>query len=251
MGHCGKAEAMALKIWDDKALIAVMQHAWPVPVSSDTARLLLARGQIQRVQTAEVIVHQGDVPRGIVIMLEGSAAVTGVNTGGREFILSIIGPGEGYAFVPCYTQTPDTTSLVAREPVTALIVPTEIWRAISDERPDLKDAVIGVMCRRFRWMTDSLEFRSMAPAIAALAHRLYRYAEQIAPDEFARRATDARIEVNLSQSALASMLSLSRQRTHQLLHKLEKDGAVSLAYGRIVLRNLVVLRQVMDTTDAD
>lgn len=243
--------APALKIWNEKALLSAMQHAWPVAVSSETAKQLLLRGQIQRLQSADVLVHQGEVPRGIVIMLEGTAAVTGVNASGREFILSIIGPGEGYGFVPCYTQTPDTTSVVAREPMLALIIPIDIWRSISDERPDLKDAVIGVMCRRMRWMTDSLEFRSMAPAIAALAHRLYRYAEQMSPNEFAKRSTDANIEVKLSQSALASMLSLSRQRTHQLLHKLEKDGAVSLAYGRIVLRNLTVLRHVMDTTDAD
>ncbi len=228
-----------------------MQHAWPVPVSAETAQLLMLHGQVRRLHSAEVLVRQGQVPRGIIIVLEGTAAVTGVNASGREFILSIIGPGEGYGFVPCYTQTPDTTSVFAREPMLALIVPINIWCRISDERPDLKDAVIGVMCRRMRWMTDSLEFRSMAPAIAALAHRLYRYAEQMSPDEFAKCATDANIEVKLSQSALASMLSLSRQRTHQLLHKLEKDGAVSLAYGRIVLRNLAVLRQVMDTTDAD
>lgn len=251
--QCDKDDdlVMALKTWDSQALLLAMQHAWPVAVSAETARLLLLRGQILRLQSAEVLVHQGEVPRGIVIMLEGTAAVTGVNSSGREFILSIIGPGEGYGFVPCYTQTPDTTSVVARESMVALIVPIDVWSNISDERPDLKDAVIGVMCRRMRWMTDNLEFRSMAPAIAALAHRLYRYAEQMAPDEFARRSPDANIEVKLSQSALASMLSLSRQRTHQLLHKLENEGAVSLAYGRIVLRNLAVLRQVMDTSSTD
>ncbi len=242
--------ATAARTWNEQTLLSVMQHAWPVPISAETARRLLSGGHVQRLQAGEVMIHQGEVPRGIVIMLEGMAAVTGVNAAGREFILSIIGPGEGYAFVPCYTATPDTTSLVAREPMAALVVPTEIWRGISDDRPDLKDAVIGVMCRRFRWLTDSLEFRSMAPAIAALAHRLYRYVEQMAPDEFGSQSGDLHIEVKLSQSALASMLSLSRQRTHQLLHMLEKEGAVSLSYGRITIRDLTVLRKVMDSSDA-
>ncbi len=239
------------KTWNEPALRSAMEHAWPVPVSPETAQLLLTHGHIRRLQNAEVMIRQGEVPHGIVIMLEGTAAVTGVNVAGKEFILSIIGPGEGYGFVPCYTETPDTTSVVAREPMAALIVPMDTWRKISDAQPDLKDAVIAVMCRRMRWMTDSLEFRSMAPAIAALAHRLYHYVEQMAPEEFATHSTNAHIEVKLSQSALASMLSLSRQRTHQLLHKMEKEGALSLAYGRIVLRDLVVLRKFMDTTDAD
>lgn len=228
-----------------------MEHAWPVPVSAETARQLLIHGQIRRLQPAEVLIHQGEVPHGIVIMLEGTAAVTGVNTSGREFILSIIGPGEGYGFVPCYTDTPDTTSVVAREAMAALVVPIDTWRKISDLNPELKDAVIAVMCRRMRWMTDSLEFRSMAPAIAALAHRLYHYAEQMAPVDFFKRSADTHIEVKLSQSALASTLSLSRQRTHQLLHKMEKGGAVSLAYGRIVIRDLDALHQFMDTQEAD
>ncbi|MEK7346419.1 MAG: Crp/Fnr family transcriptional regulator [Pseudomonadota bacterium] len=240
----------AVKTWNAQDLLAAMAHAWPEPVSAETARLLLAHGQIQRLKTGEVMIHQGEVPHGIIIMLEGLAAVTGVNAAGREFILSLIGPGEGYGFVPCYTETPDTTSVVAHEAMAALVVPIDTWRKISDIQPDLKDGIIAVMCRRMRWMTDNLEFRSMAPAIATLAHRLYRYAEQMEPDAFAQQATGAHIEVKLSQSALASMLSLSRQRTHQLLHTLEKEGAVSLSYGRIVVRNLAVLRQFMDTTDA-
>ncbi len=243
--------ATASKIWDEQALLSAMEHAWPEPIARETARLLLHHGQIRRLQADEVLIRQGEVPHGIVIMLEGTAAVTGVNTSGREFILSIIGPGEGYGFVPCYTETPDTTSVVARETMAALVVPIDTWRKISDAQPDLKDAVIAVMCRRMRWMTDSLEFRSMAPAIAALAHRLYHYVEQMAPNEFSRQSTNAHIEVKLSQSALASMLSLSRQRTHQLLHKMENSGALSLAYGRIVVRNLAVLRAFMDTEETE
>ena len=242
---------MPTKIWNENALLDAMAHAWPVSISAITARTLLAHGQIRRLQAEEVLIRQGEIPHGIVIMLEGMAAVTGVNASGREFILSIIGPGEGYGFVPCYTETPDTTSVVAREPMAALVVPMDTWRKISDAQPDLKDAVIAVMCRRMRWMTDSLEFRSMAPAIAALAHRLYHYVEQMEPDEFFRQSSATNIEVKLSQSALASMLSLSRQRTHQLLHKMEKEGALSLAYGRIVVHNLVALRQFMEATDAD
>ena len=237
--------------WDETTLLAVMRHAWPVPIAPKTARLLLARGQILRRDAGGIVVRQGDVPQGIVIMLEGTAAAMGVNAAGREFMLSVICPGDGYGFVPCYSQTPDTTSLVARERMAALVVPIGTWIQISDECTDLKDAVIAVMCRRMRWMTDSLEFRSMAPAIAALAHRLYRYAQQVAPEVFAANSTDAQIEARLSQSALASMLSLSRQRTHQLLHKLEKDGAISLAYGRIVIRDIPALRRIMDTQDMD
>jgi CRP/FNR family transcriptional regulator, cyclic AMP receptor protein len=239
------------KIWDASALLTVMQHAWPSPISQRTADLLLQNGKIVRQDAGGVVVHQGNVPRGIVIMLEGAAVVMGVNANGREFTLSVIFAGEGYGFVPCYTRTPDTTSLIAREPMAALIVPIDAWIAISNTNPDLKDAVIAVMCRRMRWMTDSLEFRSMAPAIAALAHRLYCYAIQVAPEACSAKATDVRIEAQLSQSALASMLSLSRQRTHQLLHKLENDGAIELAYGRIVIRNVSALRRIMDIHETE
>ncbi|UUC95032.1 MULTISPECIES: Crp/Fnr family transcriptional regulator [Comamonas] len=236
--------------WDEKALLAVMRPKWPAPISIETARALIARGRHQvRLAPGSVLIRQGEIPRGIVIWLEGKAAVTGVSASGREFILSFMGPGDGYGFVPCYTQTPDTTSLVAHEPAAALVVPYDQWLRTADEHPELKDAVIAVMCQRMRWMTDNLEYRSMAPAIARMARLLYLYVQRLEtiPSLPAGRTTP--VELRLGQATLASMLSLSRQRTHQLLHKLEQDGAISLAYGRIVVRDLSCLQRVMNAIE--
>lgn len=237
------------ELWDEDALLTVMRPMWPTSLSIQTARALITRGRQVRVSQGATLIRQGEIPHGIVIWLEGMAAVTSVNPAGREFILSIIGPGYGYGFVPCYTQTPDTSSLVAHKPSKALVVPYEQWLRTADEWPELKDAVIGVMCQRIRWMTDSLEYRSMAPAIARMARILHSCVQRLEPAQLLSEDKDMQIEVRLSQTALASMLGLSRQHTHQLLHTLENDGVISLAYGRIVVRSLIGLQQVMRTIE--
>jgi CRP-like cAMP-binding protein len=232
--------------WDAVALVEAMRGTWPTSISLPTAAMLLQKGELIRPDIGHVVVHQGDEARAIYIMLEGSAIVVRVDSNGREFTVSEIFSGEGYGFVSSYTKKPDTTSLIARKAMVALMIPVEIWFAISDSKPELKDAVVAVMCRRMQWMTDNMEYRSTTPAIVAMAHRLYTHALQVAPQECASKQEEVNIEAKISQATLASMLSLSRQRTHLLLHRLEDEGAVSLGYGRIVIRNVQALRRKMD-----
>ncbi|WP_371926595.1 Crp/Fnr family transcriptional regulator [Pseudomonas sp. ANT_H12B] len=74
------------------------------------------------------------------------------------------------------------------------------------------------------------------PALARLAHRLLMIAEgygEIAPP---RRV------LQLPQEQLASMLSLSRQTTNQILKDLQGQGILNLKYGEIEILDAERLR---------
>jgi len=185
------------------------------------------------------------------ILLEGQADVVVVRTSGREFVLYILGPGEGYSFLHIYHPIPRTSSLVARSRCRLLVLSKQAWLQTADERPELKDAVISVLCHRMHSVTDVLEFSNMAPAIARLAHRLVLHVRRIAPMDAPDPAIHPHFEVAITQATLASMLSLSRQRTNALLHQLQTAGAIELTYGHILVRDLAILRRIMVESEPD
>lgn len=228
-----------------------MQAAWPAPLTVRATTLLLERGRLVRYQRGEAIARQGEVAGSMYILLEGQADVVVVRPSGREFVLYILGPGEGYSFLHIYHQIPRTSSLVARTRCQLLVLPRQMWLQTADECPELKDAVISVLCHRMRSVTDVLEFSNMAPAIARLAHRLVLHVRRVAPMDAPDPIAQPHFEVAVTQATLASMLSLSRQRTHALLHQLEATGAIQLSYGRILVCDLAILRRIMAESEPD
>lgn len=234
-----------MKKWDAQALLSVMQPAWPVALPESTASLLLQRGRVACFKTGDVISRQGNAAKSLHVLLSGQAHVVMLRPSGKEFVITILGPGDGYSFLHIYHPIPHISSLVARENCEVLILSKHSWLQTADECPELKDAVISILSHRLRSALDMLEFSNMTTGLACVAHRLLAYVRHAAPIESPDPIAAPHFEVPLTQATLASMLSLSRQRTNALLHQLEDEGAITLQYGKILVLDLAILRKII------
>jgi CRP-like cAMP-binding protein len=230
--------------WSIKDLQSVMRPAWPGQISEQAAGRLLACGRILSFSPGSLIVRQGSPPKGLHILLEGQADVTALRPSGKEMVINILGPGQGYSFLHVYHPDPHTSSLVARSQCQVLTVATRNWLAIAQECPELKDAVIAIISARLRGAIEELTFSALHTGLARLAHRLLVHVLQSQQIDFSGLA-ERGFEVALTQLQLASLVGLSRQRTHALLHQLEQRKALRLSYGRITVHDLGALRQVI------
>jgi CRP/FNR family cyclic AMP-dependent transcriptional regulator len=231
-------------------LMAVMRLAWPGPFSEQTAGLLLARGRIVLYEPQAIIVRQGSVAKGLHIILQGQADVTVLRPSGKELVINILGPGQAYSFVHIYHPDPHSSSMVARTHCQVLTVSKHEWLLTTEECPELKDAVISIISSRLRGALEELTFSNLHSGLARLAHRLLVHVLQNPRPDFAAQAGAGR-EVALTQAHLATLLGLSRQRTHALLHQLEQRKALQLKYGRIEVIDLDALRQVIADSEAE
>jgi CRP-like cAMP-binding protein len=84
-----------------------------------------------------------------------------------------------------------------------------------------------LMSHKMRLTFINLEQLSLMPAPARLAHRLLMIAAGYGEIDPPRRV------LQLPQEQLASLLSLSRQTTNQLLKELQGQGILNLKYGEI------------------
>jgi CRP/FNR family cyclic AMP-dependent transcriptional regulator len=93
-----------------------------------------------------------------------------------------------------------------------------------------------LMSQKLRLTVISLEQLSLMPAPARLAHRLLMIAAGYGELDPPRRV------LQLPQEQLASMLSLSRQTTNQILKEFQGQGIVNLKYGEIEILDAERLR---------
>lgn len=239
-----------LDVWGTKDLLSVMSKAWPSQFSERAAELLLSRGRVVKYEPGTVIASQGSASKGLHIVLDGLAEVTSLRTSGKEMVITIIGPGQAYSFLHIYHPGPHSSSLVAYTTCQLLTVAKQDWLSITEGCPEIKDAVIAIISARLRAALEELSFSSLNSGLGRLSHRLLNHVLQNFTQDAAGRPRNE-YEVALTQSHLAAMISLSRQRTHALLHQLEQRKAVRLNYGRITVIDLDALRQVITDSELE
>jgi CRP-like cAMP-binding protein len=237
----------ALRIQD---LMEVMRLVWPGTFSEQTAGLLLSRGRIVNYEPQAIIVRQGSVAKGLHIILQGEADVTVLRPSGKELVINILGPGQGYSFLHIYHPEPHSSSMVARTHCQVLTVAKHEWLLTTEECPELKDAVIAIISTRLRGALEELTFSNLHSGLARLAHRLLVHVLQNRKPDLATQVGSG-LELALTQAHLATLLGLSRQRTHALLHQLEQRKALQLKYGRIEMIDLEALRQVIADNEVE
>jgi CRP-like cAMP-binding protein len=108
-----------------------------------------------------------------------------------------------------------------------LHIPQAALLKLLDEQPVYWRQLALLMSHKLRLTFINLEQLSLMPAPARLAHRLLMIAAGYGEIDPPRRV------LQLPQEQLASLLSLSRQTTNQLLKELQGQGILNLKYGEI------------------
>jgi CRP-like cAMP-binding protein len=119
-----------------------------------------------------------------------------------------------------------------------LHIPQTALLTLLDEQPAYWRQLALLMSQKLRLTFINLEQLSLMPAATRLAHRLLMIAEGYGEIDPPRRV------LQLPQEQLASMLSLSRQTTNQILNDLQGQGIVNLKYGEIEILDAQRLRML-------
>ena len=222
-----------------------MQPMWFGRVSERAANLLFERGRIVKFKSGAVIVDQGSQAKSFYILLTGQAIIVSLGAAGHEFTRNSLGPGEGYSFMHLYHSDPHSSTLTARSACEVLILSKEDWLKIADACTELKDAVIGIVTHRFRLALEVIDLANSSSSLGRLAHRLLWHVRKTPALNVPDPSGEPYIAVQISQTEIAKMLGVSRQRTNALIQQLEQTGAIAQGYGHILIKDLGLLRKVI------
>ena len=223
---------MDMQVWRPR--LAGGQWFSHLPVSLQDS--LLSAARVRRLSPGQRLFKRGDAPCGLYAVLEGAMRIGAVNEQGKEALLSVVEAPHWFGEIGLFDGQPRTHDAFSLGHSTLAHIPQSVLLALLEEQPLHWRQLALLMSQKLRMTFINLEQLSLLPAPARLAHRLLMIAEGYGETAPPRRV------LQLPQEQLASMLSLSRQTTNQLLKELQGQGILNLKYGEIEILDAERLR---------
>ncbi len=196
--------------------------------------MLDTRAVSKRYRDGQVIFRRGDEGRGFFGVRAGCVQVLGRGGDGREFVLTVLSPGEWFGELSLFDGLPRTHDNVAIGDTELAFVPQREFHALMREHPEFWPPFAELMSHRIRMLFGFLEDAVLLDLPARLAKRILELA-----GDHGRAQPDGgvAIELHLPQEDLAAMVGATREAVGRHLKRFERAGWIELAYGRLVVRS--------------
>ncbi|MES2884536.1 MAG: cAMP-activated global transcriptional regulator CRP [Pseudomonadota bacterium] len=179
----------------------------------------------------QVIIHAGDEPLSLFLILEGSMSVTVQDDDEREMVLAYLNPGEFFGEM-CLFPEQKTRTAEVRTRTQALVaeIGYDNFRRFLREHPEIMLQLAGQLAQRLRATTQRLTDLAFLDVQGRVAHEILNLCRQ--PDAMPHaRGTLVRI----SRQELARIVGCSREMAGRVLKKLSDDGTVNVQGRSIVV----------------
>jgi CRP/FNR family cyclic AMP-dependent transcriptional regulator len=197
---------------------------------------LISHASLLTLEKGQFLYRRGEQSYGLYAVLGGALAFGTVGVHGKEALLAVLGPTAWLGEISLFDGLPRPNDATAVSRTLLLHVPEAALRDLLDATPRYWRDLALLMAQRLRVSFENAEAVTLLPAAQRVANRLL----MIAGGYRGLNATQSRIR--LSQDSLASMVSLSRQTTNQLLRNLEEQQILSLKSGEIAILDFERLR---------
>jgi CRP-like cAMP-binding protein len=175
--------------------------------------------------------HEGLPGEGVLVLLQGVVKATCITRAGHEAILAFRGPGDLIGELALIDERPHSSTVIAVEPVQALIVPARGFRGFLEERPAAAVALMRMVVDRFRDTDRKLVEFSASDALARVAARLL----ELAATYGERSERGLTISLHLSQEELAGWAGCSVKAVVNALQTLRRLGLVETRRRQITI----------------
>jgi len=201
-----------LRGWPDEVLDRLANIAW-----------------VGRYERHEQIMADDPQRRDVLVVASGCVAVDHVDAAGQRFLLSMYGPGDITSLIRLLTDAPFHFGFHAREPSTVVHIPCDAMTAVLDAHPILWKDLCLLMLARTHQSILLQQQRSSGQVTQMVADSVVQLARARGQDGAALAGGG----VQVSQTELAAMLSVSRQTINKVLQGLQRAGLLTVRYGRL------------------
>ncbi len=208
---------------------------------------LEAAGERRRYDEGAALCHEGDHSDWVALLLAGRVKVC-TEDRGKTVVLAVRSPGDLVGELSVFDHAPRSATLLAAEPVDALLVSGDRFRDLLGQRPGIAVLMLEHFTRRVR----SADRRRMEfgphDTVCRVARRLVELAELHGETTHDAAGIGpvgvVQITLPLSQVELAGWTGASRDAVSRALASLRRKGLVQTERGSIVVLDPAGLRRV-------
>lgn len=193
--------------------------------------------RMQRISRHELLVHRGDRPKGLYLVVEGEIKLFLMSASGSERIVRIAHNSDTFCEESAFGDTPQALSAQAMRESIVLFLPREALRRAMHGDDALTEALMARMSERMNELIVGMEQCEQRNSAQRVAHFLVKHAEP---------ASDAHeVRLPTSKQAIASQLNMTPESFSRVLSRLTREGFIHSRGNRAIrLNDLSGLRQL-------
>ena len=228
---------------DERA--AINGGRWFSSLSPSLRHDILRCAYVKRYKDNDLICARGDPAEEWIACAMGAVRVSSTSVSGKQITLTYVEPGIWFGDVAIFDGERRTHDAYAHGPTTALCVARSDLRKILGLHVELYEALLRLHARRIRQLFWLVEDLNTLPLRARLAKQLLHLVRSYGVPGLSD-GSEIRIGLHLAQEELAQLLGASRQRVNQELKSMERENAIRIEPGGLVVRNRELLTRISE-----
>ena len=222
---------------------AINTGRWFSSLSPSLRHDILRCAYVKRYKDGELIVARGDPP---VEWSAGAVRVSSTSISGKQITLTYVEPGIWFGDVAIFDGDRRTHDAYAHGETTLLCVARTDFQKILALHVELYEALVRLQSRRIRQLYGLVEDLNTLPLRARLAKQLLHLVRSYGVPCLSD-GREVRISLQLAQEELAQLLGASRQRVNQELKAMERENAIRIEPGGLVVRDREALMRIVES----
>lgn len=225
---------------------AINAGRWFSSLSPSLKHDILRCAFVKRYKDGDLITARGEPPEEWIACAKGAVRVSSTSISGKQITLTYVEPGIWFGDVAIFDGDRRTHDAYAHGDTTILCVAKADFKKILALHVELYEALLRLHARRIRQLYGLVEDLNTLPLRARLAKQLLHLVRSYGlpslsnPDEI-------RIGLQLAQEELAQLLGASRQRVNQELKAMEREGAIRIEPGGLLVRDRRALMHITES----
>ena len=229
--------------------VAINSGRWFSSLSPSLRHDILRCAYVKRYKDGDLIAARGDPPEEWIACAMGAVRVSSTSISGKQVTLTYVEPGIWFGDVAIFDGERRTHDAYAHGSTTTLCVARGDLRKILAQHVELYEALLRLHARRIRQLFGLVEDLNTLPLRARLAKQLLHLVRSYGVPSLAD-GREVRIGLQLAQEELAQLLGASRQRVNQELKAMEREEAIRIEPGGLLVRNRETLMRIAEA-DSD
>jgi CRP/FNR family transcriptional regulator/CRP/FNR family cyclic AMP-dependent transcriptional regulator len=190
-----------------------------------------------------IIFHEGSPGRTLYIIESGKVRIFVLSESGREISLNLYGPGDVFGELALLDGLPRSAGAVVVERTTVLTLHRDDFLWHLTEYPGIARSIIEVLSARLRYTTVHAESLAFLDVYGRVAGKLLELAERYGVE----RGEAIEIDLQLTQTELASWVAATREHVNKVLGAFRDQGLIKMDGQNItVLSRQGLQRRVLD-----
>ena len=218
---------------------------WFSSLSPSLKHDILRCAYVKRYKDGDLIAARGEPPEDWIACAKGAVRVSSTSISGKQITLTYVEPGIWFGDVSIFDGDRRTHDAYAHGDTTVLCVAKADFKKILALHVELYEALLRLHSRRIRQLYGLVEDLNTLPLRARLAKQLLHLVRSYGVPSLSD-ASEMRIGLQLAQEELAQLLGASRQRVNQELKSMEREEAIRIEQGGLVIRNRQALMHIIE-----